>query len=234
MKGQILVIDDNLMDVKIAAHAIESTGFACFGFTEYQKGLDWAAENVPRMVLLDLVMPSITGFDLIPRIREIENAAKAPIVIMSGKNHVEDVQRAITLGATDYIVKPLDPLVLQEKVQRLESLNAEEYLSIEFNREERPVAHFGKPFSMLSASEFGLTVRSLVPLPPGEMIEIIGLTRDFFGIDRLWVRSLSCAPTPDKKEYIIQLTFVALQEPQRQVIRRACRQLWVRAKKEVM
>lgn len=229
MKGQILILDDNLIDIKVLSLALEKYGYACYGFTDHQTALDWVESNKPTHIFLDLQMPSITGYDLIPIFRAKENTSETPIIIVSGKNQSEDVVKAIRLGANDYIIKPIDPMVLQEKVGK-DSQDNENFYSVSLGTKDGIPAYIAHPIRIHAASEFGLIININNSLLPGDTIEIGGLPADFFGDSKLILRCLSCIQNQDNT-YLCQTTFIGMKESQRQVIRKNCRQLWIQNKK---
>ena len=77
-------------------------------------------ENVPPVdvILLDLMLPYISGYQLIEEVREIHNWQHVPIVVLSGKVLEQDVVRALDLGATDYVTKPFRPQELLARLRR--------------------------------------------------------------------------------------------------------------------
>lgn len=229
MKGQILIIDDNPVDIKIASLALEKSGFACFGFVDYKKAFDWIDSNQPQMIFLDLQMPEASGFDLIPLIRKTANLATVPIIIISGRNQTEDVKQAIKAGANDYVVKPLDPLVLQEKVTRLNSNSEGEFHCIDLNQVGIQTAVIAKTVQLIALSEFGMTVSTDCDLKIGETLEISQVAPEIFGKDRIVVRCLNIKTSTDGHREA-QVTFVGIPESQRQVIRQACRKFWIQSK----
>lgn len=231
MKGQILIIDDNPVDVKIAISSIERIGFACYGFTDHHGAILWLESNVPQLILLDLQMPTITGYELIPILKKNANAAGVPIIIISGKNQSEDVLRAIKLGANDYVVKPLDPLVLQEKVEKVNAGVDSEFHSVDITEADGIKAFVSKAIKILSLSEFGMKVSSETKLSPGETLEVTGLPLKEFGTDRLLVRCLSCEAATTQL-YVAQMTFVGMIESQRQALRQTCRKIWIQTRNE--
>lgn len=234
MKGQILLIDDNKIDIKVATSAIEKLGYSCHGFSEHSDVVDWLAENQPRLIFLDLLMPGVSGYELIPILKKHPKLKRTPIIIMSGKNQSEDVVKAIKLGATDYIVKPIDALIAQEKVERLCSQSADEYQTAEFTSDEPIEGFLSRRIRILSFSEFGVRIVSDSRLLPGEVIELTGAPEAIFGQANLLVRCLSCDVIPDSGgKYSVQMTFVGMIEAQRQIIRKSCLQTWIRTRKDV-
>jgi CheY-like chemotaxis protein len=227
MKGQVLIIDDSPLDIKIASSVLESQGYACFGFTDYKEALKWTEENRPQLIFLDLQMPVITGYQLIPMLRRNENTEKAPIVIISGKNQIEDVKKAIKAGAHDYIVKPIDALVLQEKIKKMDpSVQSENFASTQVQRGTLDAIHIATRIEVLEVSEFGVKLLTNFSIDSGEMIELGG-TNDFFGSEYMLVRCLSCAKGADGKSFISQFTFIGATEANRVLIRQLCRKQWV-------
>lgn len=228
MKGQVLIIDDNVVDVKIVSHAVERIGYSCHGFTDHTQALEWVQSNRPQYIFLDLQMPTITGFELIPVLKNMPHLKSTPILIISGKNNKEDVLRAIKAGAVDYVVKPLDPLVIQEKFKKTE--NDSEFFSLSIEEAKRISAYISKPTEILSISEFGLTLKSDHEMQNGTTIELTALPMDIFGSEKLLLRCLTCDFQAEAKTFLLQMTYVGMQEPQRQTIRKQCRQMWIQKK----
>ena len=234
MKGNILLIDDNPIDIKVISSVLEKAGFACSGFTEYKKALFWLESNTARLIFLDLQMPGVSGYEIITMLRKSPKTAKTPIIIVSGKNQTEDVMKAIQLGANDYIVKPVDPLVLQEKIQKMENPDDENFHSVDIGNEEGVCVFLLKPLRVISVSEFGLKAHSDYAVAEGEVLELGGLPSDFFGSEKLLLKCLSCEAKEDGKGFLMQMTYTGMTEAQRQIIRKSCRHVWIQTKQKVV
>ena len=232
MKGQILIIDDNPIDIRVASTALERSGYGCFGFVDHEKGLNWLETNSPRLIFLDLQLHGTTGYELTAEIKKLPSSKDTPIVIISGKNEIEDVRKAIAVGAKDYVVKPLDALVLQEKVEKLIGENTESFHTVDWPEDQPSDIHIRHFFQILSLSEFGIKAQGDFCVMPGETFDLYGLPENTFGTDRLFVRCLSSDPHPHGQGYIMQFTFVGMTESLRQSIRKSCRQLWIKAKSD--
>lgn len=228
MKGNILVLDDNLMDVKITSAHLARLGFSVGGFTKAQEALFWLDQNSVQLILLDLSMPEIDGFEMIKNFRKDPRWSPVPIIIISGNNEVEGIKKAIGLGANDYIVKPIDFLVLEEKTMKLLSKGMD-FNSVLFNQEQAQTSHFKIPLKIVEISEFGMKIQSPQSLSVNATAEIGGLDVNFFGVSDVIVRCLSIEPL-ENQMFLIQLTFVGLKEKERQIIRQSCRQLWIQNK----
>lgn len=231
MQGKILVIDDNPLDLKLVSLALESIGFACHPFDDHKAAFNWLEENTIQAIFLDLQMPTISGYELITRFRKMPATSKIPIVIVSGQNSLEDVKKAVELGATDYLIKPLDPMILQEKMTRVANKNGSNAFAAVVAVEERyQHGFFAKPIKILRLSEFGVVIESEHRVSVGETIEMRGLDRDFFSTDSIIARCLSVEPSSTPATLVMQFTFVGMAETQRQFIRKLCRRLWVESK----
>lgn len=232
MKGQILYIDDNEMDIKVATLALAKLGYECVGFTDFKKALEWTDSNLPQLILLDLQMPGTTGYKLMPLLRAKPKMDQIPIIIISGKNQAQDVRLAIKSGATDYIIKPIDPMVLQEKVERVQNAKMTDFVEIPVPPNLMPNVHFMNPVTVQSVSEFGIRITSPQAMIAGDTIELGGLLAEQMGVEQIWLRAVHVERRAAQKDYVILFSFIGISEKERQVIRRTCRQIWVQSKQE--
>jgi len=99
----ILVVDDELPIRRFLRAALESQGYRLVEATSGQEGVSEAAMRSPALVLLDLGLPDIDGFDVVRRIREWSSM---PIIVLSAREQEGDKIRALDAGADDYITKP--------------------------------------------------------------------------------------------------------------------------------
>lgn len=228
MKGNILVLDDNTMDVKITSAHLSRLGFSVGGFVKPQEALFWLDQNPVQLILLDLSMPDIDGFEMIKNFRKDPRWSAVPIIIISGNNEVEGIKRAVGLGASDYIVKPIDPLVLEEKTMKLLSKGMD-FNSVQFSQELVQAVYFKSSLKIVEVSEFGMKIESHHDLAVNSTTEIGGLDVAFFGVSEMIVRCLSIERLENQR-FSIQLTFVGLKERERQILRQSCRQLWIQNK----
>lgn len=118
MAKKILIADDE-EDVKVVVQLfLESKGYEIL--TAYD-GLD-AVEKIqsekPDLVLLDIMMPLIDGFEVCKKIKDIPELADIPIIMMSASSHAESKQRGIEVGAIDYLVKPFSPEELGKLIEK--------------------------------------------------------------------------------------------------------------------
>jgi hypothetical protein len=149
---------------------------------------------------------------------------------MSGKNQAQDVARAVGLGASDYKVKPLDPLVVQQKLERSTSSDQSGFFSVDIGGSTGVPVTMTFAIHILSFSEFGLKLNSNKRIIPGDTIELSSLPVNIFGKTSLFVRCLSCEESKEGKFFILNTTYVGMAETQRQIIRTNCRKLAIKSK----
>jgi two-component system nitrogen regulation response regulator NtrX len=104
---QILIVDDEKNIRAQLSGLLADEGYGAVAADSAEKGLELLREDRPDLVLLDVMLPGMSGLDLLARIREGD--AELPVVLMSGQASIETAVRATKLGAFDYLEKPLDP-----------------------------------------------------------------------------------------------------------------------------
>lgn len=111
----ILVVDDEHLNVRIVKEHL-SDAYDIDSALSGHDALMMMQQNKPDLVILDLMMPIMTGFELCQRIREKYSMDELPIVILTAKNRVEDLVKGLNLGANDYISKPFSKEELKVRV----------------------------------------------------------------------------------------------------------------------
>lgn len=115
---KILVVDDDKSILHIIEARLRHAGYDVELASSGEEALTCMRKKLPRLVLLDIVMPGIDGFTVLETIKGDRRLKKAPVIMITSKAEDRDVQRAITMGAKDYLVKPFSPGVLLDKVRR--------------------------------------------------------------------------------------------------------------------
>lgn len=118
---KVLLIDDNQDIRDLMRMMLEKSGLTVFDADDGAKGLAKAREIKPDLIVLDVMMPILSGFQVLEQIREEKSAQlrEVPILMITAKSQSEDVDRALSLGATGYIVKPFRQVKFIEKVNSL-------------------------------------------------------------------------------------------------------------------
>ncbi|GAB4575747.1 MAG: response regulator transcription factor [Anaerolineae bacterium] len=105
MAEKILVIDDEETTVQLIAILLERRGYEVLKAYRAEDGLRMAYRSHPDLVLLDIMMPEMDGWDVCRRLRELSDV---PIIFLTARNEIRDVVKGLEMGADDYIVKPYD------------------------------------------------------------------------------------------------------------------------------
>ncbi|MCS7052671.1 MAG: response regulator [Ignavibacterium sp.] len=108
MKPKILVVDDSVTIRKFITITLKVKGFDIICASDGMEALELLPNDKVDLIITDLNMPNIDGFNLIERIRSNENYQNTPIIVMSNLSDSEDIERAMQLGANSYIIKPFD------------------------------------------------------------------------------------------------------------------------------
>ena len=116
MSQKLLLIDDSEDMQKLVGMFLERDGYEVIQAANGNEGLRLLAKNQPDLVLLDIMMPEVDGWETCRRIREVSNI---PIIMLTAKSREKDIVRGLEIGADDYITKPFDPSELRARIQSL-------------------------------------------------------------------------------------------------------------------
>jgi DNA-binding response OmpR family regulator len=115
-KRRLLAVDDDPVILNLVKMNFEMEGFEVLTAVDGEEGLQVARDEKPDVVVLDIMMPKMSGLEVC-HILKSEAATKAiPIVLLSAKAQEADVHAGLTLGADSYVTKPFDPLELTQQV----------------------------------------------------------------------------------------------------------------------
>ncbi|MBR4213599.1 MAG: response regulator [Bacteroidales bacterium] len=106
-KYNVLAVDDIPINLLLVQKMLARYNFTLRTAANGQQALDAIAEQKPDLILLDLMMPVVDGFEVIRRLKENPETADINIVILSALNSNEDVVKGFSLGANDFIMKPI-------------------------------------------------------------------------------------------------------------------------------
>jgi DNA-binding response OmpR family regulator len=111
----IMAIDNSHGILMLLADILTTAGYQFIGERNPRQGLARVQIRVPDLLLLDIEMPHMNGFELCRRVRESERAHAVPIVFLTGRNRPEDFRAGIEAGGNDYIVKPFTAITLLQR-----------------------------------------------------------------------------------------------------------------------
>jgi DNA-binding response OmpR family regulator len=108
VKPKVLLVDDEDLFRGMIAAGFERQGFSVLQAENGEEALKIARQELPNLIILDLVMPGLLGFEVCATLRQDEAFASTPIIIVSGKSYRPDIDTAKELGADAYVVKPVE------------------------------------------------------------------------------------------------------------------------------
>ena len=115
----VLVVDDDPVILKLLEVNFEMEGFQVVRAADGAEGLERARAVRPDIVVLDVMMPRMTGYEVAKALREDDGTAHIPIIFVTARAQSSDVERGMELGVEDYVTKPFDPLDLIDRVNAL-------------------------------------------------------------------------------------------------------------------
>ena len=113
----VLVVDDDPVILKLLTVNFELEGYEVLGATQGAEALDVARERRPDVVVSDIMMPVMSGIDLVIAMQADAELATIPVVLLSAKAQAADVRAGLDAGAADYVTKPFEPLDLVNRVE---------------------------------------------------------------------------------------------------------------------
>ena len=114
---KILIIEDVAMNRDLLVQLLEDT-YELFEAIDGQQGLDMAAEIKPDLILLDIQLPEMDGYEVTLKIRADEHLKQTPIIAVTAHAMAGDEHKAFEAGCTDYLTKPIDEDELWSKVEK--------------------------------------------------------------------------------------------------------------------
>lgn len=115
-KSRILIVDDDTTITKLFKYNLESAGFDCIAVNSVDEALKVATVNRPDIIVSDIMMPGIDGYQFRKKIMEIEDLKSVPFIFLTAKATDEDILEGYELGITDYVVKTAGPKIVVAKV----------------------------------------------------------------------------------------------------------------------
>jgi DNA-binding response OmpR family regulator len=119
MALSVLVVDDDPVILRLLQVNFELEGIDVVTAVDGEEGLKLVQTDRPDLVISDIMMPKVNGLELLAALRSSPDTASLPVILLSAKAQVADVQRGLELGADDYITKPFDPLELIDRLYKV-------------------------------------------------------------------------------------------------------------------
>ncbi len=171
MTKTVLVIDDEAELLRLLDYNLTKAGYLALGAKDGPAGLDMARKHFPDLVILDVMMPGMDGWEVCKALRQDPSTARVPILMLTAKAEESDRVLGLELGADDYVAKPFGVRELLARVKALIRRSESATVSPEILKAgrivvdsgRRTVTAAGKPVA-LTATEFNL-LRALLERP---------------------------------------------------------------------
>ena len=134
----VLVVDDNIQNLELILACLEDVECRTLSTTDGFEAMDLVKKDRPDLILLDVMMPKISGFEVCRRLKGDAATAEIPIIMVTALNELGDIERAIQSGTDDFISKPINKWELVTRVRTMLKLK---YLS---DRLERTLAYLSE------------------------------------------------------------------------------------------
>ncbi len=118
-RKRILVVDDEIYIVHILEFTLTMEGYDVVTAADGDEALRKVEQDRPDLLVLDIMMPRMDGYEVCRRLREQEETSDLPVILLSAKGRPIDRETGMEVGANDYIVKPFSPRRLLEKIRDL-------------------------------------------------------------------------------------------------------------------
>jgi len=114
--NKILIVDDMPKNIQMAMHMLKHEGYHMFYAKDGNMALKLTKEKEFDLILLDIMMPEMDGFEVCQQLKSDAKTADIPIIFLSGKDSGNDIKKAYEFGGADYIIKPFIDIELKTKV----------------------------------------------------------------------------------------------------------------------
>ena len=114
----ILIVDDEKSNIIALAHFLRDE-YSVFVTRDSRDALEMAEEHMPGIILLDILMPEMDGYEVITALSNSEKAKDIPVIFISGLTSPEAMKKGLAMGAVDYITKPFESSVVREKIKKV-------------------------------------------------------------------------------------------------------------------
>ena len=102
---KILLIEDDPFLLSMYSIKFEAEGFVVISADDGEKGLEAAKKTDSDIILLDILMPKMNGFEVLEKLKEDERTRKIPIILLTNLNQKDEIEKGLILGADDYLIK---------------------------------------------------------------------------------------------------------------------------------
>ena len=162
-----MIIDDSMLNIKILTEVLEHFGACIRGFLDGRKALAEIEQFVPDMVLLDITMPYMDGFEVCHQIKSLRQFQDTPVIFISSLSEIRDKAQAFEAGAVDYITKPFDVREVELRV----------YTHLKILRLQQHVSAYNQHLEQLVQEQYSQILKEKESLAQAQIAMIMALAR---------------------------------------------------------
>jgi DNA-binding response OmpR family regulator len=115
---KVLVIEDEQLIVEFVEFLLRQEGFLPVTATDGDIALPLARQERPALILLDVLLPTVDGFEVLRQLKEAPDLKEIPVIIFTARNRDTDLALAFKMGAADYVAKPFSPTELLARIHK--------------------------------------------------------------------------------------------------------------------
>ena len=177
-RGNIMVVDDTAANLKILQEVLQTKGYRVLAVSDGETALKVAARNPPDLILLDIIMPEMDGFEVCKRLKADAALREIPVIFISALTETEDIVKAFAVGGVDYVTKPFQFEEVNRRVETHLRLRKQQLELIALNEQKNHflgmAAHdLRNPLSGIICYS-GLLADELAPLLTASQVKLFG------------------------------------------------------------
>jgi DNA-binding response OmpR family regulator len=116
-KATVLIIDDSSVNNLLLENILDAEGYQVMVSFNGKEAFEMMEKEKPDLILLDIMMPGMNGFNVLKEIKSTKSIQDIPIIMVSAKSDAVDIEKSLQMGAVDYIVKPINIKTILDKIQ---------------------------------------------------------------------------------------------------------------------
>ncbi len=158
---KIFIIDDNKMNINLISSILQKEGYQTFATTDSTTAFEQTQKIKPDLILLDIMMPKMDGFEVCEQLKGSKATQFIPIIFLTSRNDEEGIKKAFELGAADYVTRPFNRTELLARIRTHLDLRSTHQKLLELERERTILAmavtanhEINQPLTVLSGNLF--------------------------------------------------------------------------------
>src|SRR4029079_3753224 len=116
MTGKILIADDNRVNRLLLARGLEHEGHTVVFAEHGGEALELWPHRPVHLILLDVLMPELDGYEVLAKLKDDPHLRDIPVIVTSALDEIDSVVRCVEMGAEDYLTKPVNPVLLNARI----------------------------------------------------------------------------------------------------------------------